>query len=346
LENLEHQTLLFLNNIEEMKWKTPASQGHYLKSVIDIDSSLPTRHVEIIAQSNGVESFQEFLVFSKPFELDDKKMKAEIAYQLNSDGRISPFNDSRLVVFFPTEKTTLLKFLIHGPYKTTPNRENIPLEDSQNQRITEEIATLVADSLPEIRTLGLLDVEFLQILPINSELNNTLHPIYSAVFESVKFRLLSDEELLPTNTKGYTSAHNALLARESDLTDLFTQTDIEMLFNRSNWLETRITTGRTPRLKLYLTNHLNIKEKRIEDFASAITEEFLNTKDDDWMARFYTRLNDTPALWRKSFRHREGVLRRKPIIRLTDGSHCRPYDSEDVVQIYLPTETESLFPTV
>ena len=40
---------------------------------------------------------------------------------------------SPLVVFFPTEKETFLGFLIQGPYRTTPARDNVPEHDQWNQ---------------------------------------------------------------------------------------------------------------------------------------------------------------------------------------------------------------------
>ena len=349
LEKLESQTLLFLKNIKEIIWETPSSHGHYLKSSKSMHGcDLDAKRVEVVAQANGSDTYQEFLVFSRSLKFEKPNLKIEIAYQLSAQERdkshkVIPFEDSRLVVFFPTEKPTYLKFLVHGPYKTTPNRENIPPEDPQNRYITEEIANLVADSLLQIRKLGLLDVDFLQILPIDSNLNA---PIYSSIFESVKNRLSNGENLLPTEGGEYTSASNALLARVKDLTDLFSNDDIEFLFHRSRWLDTQITIDRTPELRRYLLYQLKIREIRLEDFAAEFTVEFFDTKDEKWMSRFYTRLNDTPALWRESYRRSDGILRHKPIIRLQDDTHICPFDSDGRVQVYLPTSTQSHFPTV
>lgn len=88
--------------------------------------------------------------------------------------------ESKLVVYFPTEKITYLDFIIQGPFKTTPNRENIPLEDGQNKIIINEISNLVADSLPIIKKLHLLSTSFLEVLPIDDE--NCDEPIYSSIF--------------------------------------------------------------------------------------------------------------------------------------------------------------------
>ena len=145
LENLGLKTMLFLKNIEEIQWKTPYKSGHYLKEIKQINSEV--RRVTLISTNTT----EEYLVIEKPIKVEKPNLKVEIAYKLGKDksGKeiIISELDSKLVVYFPTEKVTYLNFVIQGPYKTTPNRENIPLEDEQNRAILEETANLVAESL-------------------------------------------------------------------------------------------------------------------------------------------------------------------------------------------------------
>ena len=83
-------------------------------------------------------------------------------------------DDSKLFVFFPTNERTGFKFLVHAPYKTTPSRELIPFDDNQNQIITAELSNLIAESITELKNNGLLNVEVLTMLPIDSE---NKHPV-------------------------------------------------------------------------------------------------------------------------------------------------------------------------
>jgi hypothetical protein len=71
-------------------------------------------------------------------------------------------------VFFPTQKETFLGFLIQGPYRTTPARDNVPEHDPSNQALVRETATLVADVLRELRDDGLLTVDVLDALPLDA----------------------------------------------------------------------------------------------------------------------------------------------------------------------------------
>lgn len=350
LESIGLKTLLFLKNVKEIKWQTPNKSGHYYKESKDFQTLENVHRVSIISKIEQEENFEEFLVIKKPITIQTYHLNVEIAYRIGTDeaGKevIEKEKDSKLIVFFPTEKVTYLNFLIQAPYKTTPNRENIPLDDEQNQYLIEETANLVADSIPRIKQLGFLNVSFLEVLPIDP--NHTDEIIYSSIFEKVKEKLLSEEALLPTSKETFTTAYNALLSRGKELTELLDETDINILFNKKNWLDTDITYDRTRQLRDYLINELDIKEINFEDFAVSITKELIEPKSDEWLIDFYSRLLDQRSLWAKGgyYSRNAGVLRDKPIIRLFDNTHIAPFDKDNKFQVYLPAETKSKYKTV
>lgn len=351
LQDIGLKTLLFLSSIEEIKWYSPTQKGHYYKSINPVKDSKNTQKVEIVSQTGDEECFEEYLVINKPIKIDDKNLKVEIAYRLevdeNGKEQIVSVSDqeSKLVVYFPTEKITYLDFIIQGPFKTTPNRENIPLDDKQNEIIIDEIANLVADSLPIIKKLKYLSTSFLEVLPINDE--NCEEPIYSSIFKSVKNKFLSNEKLLPTNHGGYAHPQDSILARGKVLTKLLKSKDIKLLFEKSHWLDTNITFDRTRELRDYLINELEIEEIDFEDFSENITEDFMKSKNDDWIVNYYGELIDRDSLFRERTGWRsEGALRYKPIIRLKNNKHCSPFDSDGNIQVYLPTKTKSSYKTI
>ena len=69
-----------------------------------------------------------------------------------------------------------------------------------------------------------------------------------------------------------------------------------------------------------------------------MTREFLQAQSDEWITRFYAFLFTDPVLWRapRSDGEQGGPVRAKPIIRLEDGRHVAPFDSEDRPVVYLP----------
>ena len=127
IENLELTILLFLKNIEEVRWETSSSNGHYLKETKIIQEKPRVKRVTLISTNTT----EEYLVIERPIRIEDKNLIVEVAFKLGKDEKgkeiIISEPNSKLVVFFPTEKITFLNFLIQGPFKTTPNRENNPL---------------------------------------------------------------------------------------------------------------------------------------------------------------------------------------------------------------------------
>ena len=66
IEDIGLKSLLFLRNIEEVKWKSPHNRGHYLKSAKAIDNLSNTRRVTIVSQAiDG-----EYIVIERPFEIE------------------------------------------------------------------------------------------------------------------------------------------------------------------------------------------------------------------------------------------------------------------------------------
>jgi len=343
LRNLGLKTLLFLKNVKEIQWKSPSESGHYLKSSEDIQIISWAKRVTLISANDT----EEYIVVEKPIRIEDKELKVEAAYKLGKDSNgkeiVIPEPDSKLVVFFPTEKDTYLNFIIQGHYKPTPNRGDILLDDEQNKAIIEETGNLIAESLPVIKKLGYLDTNFLKLLPINPA-HKERDQIYAVIYEKVKEIFLSSEELLPTSDGKYTKATDALLADGEKLTDFLATDDLEILFAKKCWLDTSITDTKARDLRNYLKVELNIVEVNFESFARKITLEFLQEKSDNWMIDFYGRLVGQPASWRDGYR--PGILRTKPIIRLETNEHIAPFDDNGKAQVYLPTETRSKYKTV
>lgn len=342
LENIGLTTLLFLRNVNEIRWSSPHGDGHYLKEIADLGGA---KKVTAISESSS----EEYIIIEKPVNFAGKTLKVEVAYKLGKDKQdreiVVQEPDSKLVVYFPTEKVTYLNFLVQGPYKTTPNRENIPLDDEQNKMIIDETSKLLAESLPIIKRLGYLDTNFLNLMPIHPK-HKEKDPIYAALYNKTKEKFLSNEDLLPTAIDGiYTSHDAALLARGKDLIDFLSNEDIYQLFSKRHWLDTNITYDKTRELRDYLINELDIKEVDFEDFAKSLTRDFLQTKSDDWMVEFYSRLLGQEALWRDRD-YRSGLLRTKPFIRLDNGEHVAPFDKDGKAQVYLPSETRSEYRTV
>ena len=132
------------------------------------------------------------------------------------------------MVFFPTQKETFLGFLVQGPYRTTPARDNVPGDDPANQALAGATAALLVGVLRELRTSGLLTVEVLAALPLDPARfapGSMLRPLFAAVRTA-----LTEEDLIPAAGGGYAAARNLKLASPAELGGLLSPRQLGALF--------------------------------------------------------------------------------------------------------------------
>lgn len=355
--NLSARTLLFLRRINEIEYRLPNSTGGvYLRE--EIARGL-ARQVSVIGQNNGKDEEENWLIFERPVPIlgNSETVRVEVSFRLEAENkaeknpeRIVKVKDSPLVVYFPTEKATRFGFLIQGPYRTTPSRDNIPKGDDWNETLVKETAELVGDILTEIKDLGLLSVSFLDALPIRTE-DFPDDSMFYPIVESVRNTLIK-EALLPADDDSFVSAGTAKLARGADLRKLLTQVQLGQLFQSTatiKWLAGEITQDRTPDLRSYLISKLDVEEVTPDGLARRINHDFLSVQPDEWFVDFYGYLSGQEALWRSPRWERDpsGVLRSKPILRLANGSQEAPFKSDGTTpKAFLPPPEETAFPVV
>ncbi|KYK36078.1 MAG: hypothetical protein AYK19_09675 [Theionarchaea archaeon DG-70-1] len=351
LRYLGLRTLLFLRNIKEISWRVDSSFGRYSRETSEINKKM--RYARLSYEEGDIPSkSEEWLIFEKPVTTTDIKIAVEVAYLLrkgkDKKKHVIPAKNTELVVFFPTQKETHLKFLIQGPYRTTPARDNIPSADEWNQKLIRETSLLITESISKIKETNLLDVSFLTTLPLQKE-DFPEKMMFKPILDAVKTKLSGNEALLPSDNGEYVTAKNALLARGEELRSLLSSEQLTLLFNKENaqWLDRTITQDKTPALRTYAMQEIGIPEIDPTKFAKAVTDEFIKQQSDSWLIQFYGFLLDQQVLWRKKSGYLdEGPLRSKKIIRLEDNEHSAPFDSDGKPLVYLPSRAGIYFSTV
>ena len=363
LKSLNIRTLLFLKSIEEITWNIDGgTSGIYFRET-QIKSS--TRFVNVIGETADELDEESWLVFQRAITAPDgmQVSPVEIAFlldsepELNGKKEIAVTYDSPLFVYFATEKDTKLGFLIQGPYKTTPARDNIPRDDPWNWFLLKETAELVVDSLEHLKVMKILSVPLLQSLPIREEnflQDSMFRPLYDRVATA-----LMEEEFIPTLGGGFVSGCNAIIGRGEEIRDLLCSEQLLSLFGDSmeesdrneprnlEWLSELITQDRTLELRNYLMIELNIEEVTPEIFARRVDCRFLSAQTDEWMVRLYKFLGQHEALWRSSVSRRAtGLIRQKKFVRLEDGRQVSAFDEDGSVAVYLPHHGTRQLPTV
>ena len=345
LGSLGASTLLFLREIEEIQWIVEGGRsGLYLRDSKEIAPGVRTVTV-IGKEDKQPELDEEWLVFSQPVTASGgiNAGNVELAFSLVKDDqsqrqRIECLKKSPLVVFFPTVLETRLGFRVQGPYRTTPSRDNVPDKDDWNKHLVCETALLLRQVLWWLRDNDFLDTNGLECLPIDSDMfgqGSMFEPLYDATKSA-----LSSGSLLPRFDAAHVAAPRARIGRTQELRSLFSPTQLASLYGEKHqlfWLSGDITQDRTPELRRYLMQKLNIPEVTAETIIPQLGRRYLEEQSDTWIERFYAFLSGHPRLRPR--------LEDMPLIRLEDGTHVPPRLAGQA-QAFLPSEVPTDFPVV
>lgn len=345
--NLGPGALLFLRNIEEINWTVEGgASGFYLRNSPEALGDNVHR-ITVVGQETGkAEVDQNWLIFHRDvFSAEGLKIgRVEIAFSLvavkDSPGRwaVQPLAKSPLVVFFPTVVESHLGFLVQGPYRTTPSRDNIPPGEPWNQHLVKETSGLLVDAMRWMRDNAMLDASVLRCLPLDREKfrkDSRFAPMFDAVRQAFQ-----DEELLPTFDDGHVTAPQAKLARTQALRELFSPDQVAALFGLgvAAWLSDDITEIKTPEIHNYLRHELDIEEIRPEKLVPSLTKSFLEAQSDEWVLQLYEFLSGHGKALR---RHLDTV----PLIRLDDGKHVVASENGKT-KVFLPSAMKTGFQTI
>ena len=344
LGGLGVSTLLFLREIEEINWRVEGGRsGLYLRDSKEIEPGVRTVTV-MGKEDEQPEIDEEWLIFSRA--VSDGLSPAgqvELAFSLAKDDQsrrkwIKRLDRSPLYVFFPTVLETHLGFLVQGPYRTTPSRDNVPAKDDWNRHLVDETALLLRQSLCWMRDNGLLDTDALRCLPIDSTMFD-VDSMFAPLYDATKLAI-SSESLLPRFDTGHVASEFGRIGRTQELRNLFAPTQLAAVYGEQYqlvWLSGDITQDRTPELRRYLMQELNIPELTAEVVIPLLSHRFLEVQTDGWIERLYEFLSGQPSLRPRL----EGV----PLIRLEDGTHVPPYLDRQI-QAFLPSRAKTEFPVV
>lgn len=340
-------SLLFLRNINEISWCIEGgASGLYVRNSPEILGPHVQR-ISLIGKEDGLlEIEQNWLVFHRDVfsESGQRAGRVEIAFMLVARENttnlwaVQPLAKSPLVVFFPTVVESHLGFLVQGPYRTTPSRDNIPPGDSWNQHLVLVTSALLVDALSWMRDNAMLDVAALRCLPLDRDKfakGSRFAPMFEVIRQAFK-----DEELLPTFDGSYARAQQAKLARTQELRELFSREQISALFGFESkaWVSGSITQDKTPEIHQYIRRELDVDEITPVKLMANLTKSFLEAQSDDWILRFYEFLSTQEKALRP-------YLDKTPFIRLEDGTHVAAKNN-GLIDVFLPSSLSTGFPTI
>ena len=353
LQNLGITTLLFMNHLELIEYQIETEDepitGEYLleKQMINDRCSL----VSALGVSEKEKSDPDntemisYLKFSR--ELERYPLRTvDIAFPIKEENGVyqcvkapNPY----VSVYFPTETESKLDFIVQGPFRTTPNRSSIPSDDADNIYLAGETATLLRESVLELRENGRLNMSFVKVLPIDEERFETFGlflPLYKTTLD-----LFRSAAVIPTKAGKYVNAKYAKIARQEKLASAFSDEMLTQLVNDGHqycWLPTFLTeTNREYKHVLdYMTGELNVPVVRPEDLRTyfASNPKFLPAQSDEWLVELYAIFENIPGAFSKA--RNEANMATANIVKTSAGTFVAPYRREGktyIPNVFLPS---------
>ena len=353
LQNLGITTLLFMKNLEQIEYRIELGEapitGEYLLDKVEINdhcmlvSAIGT--AERSAKTDKSDELISYLMFSKKIPKYAQRT-VDIAFPVKQESGAyqcikapSPY----VSVYFPTETESKLRFIVQGPYRTTPNRSSIPADDADNQYLAEETAILLRDSILELNESGKLNMSFVKSLPL-SEDDFYSFDLFEPLLDTVR-ELFQTAAIVPNKAGGYVYARYAKIARQEKLASLFPDALLSKLINDGNtysWLPTFLTETNKEYKGVFdfLTDDLDIPLIRPEDLRTyfALNTGFLKEQTDDWLVELYGIFENIPAAFSKS-RYETNMTTAK-IVKTSTGEFVAPFRREGknyIPNVFLPS---------
>lgn len=340
LQNLGITTLLFMKNLKSIDYRIDLpklkASGTYLleKTPINDHCSLVSAIGET-ASKKGNEDIS-YLVFSRPVTGIQAGRTIDIAFAVNveesGEYTFAASKSPYISVYFPTETESKLKFIVQGPYRTTPNRSSVPADDKDNIDLAEQTAALLRDSVIELRDSGKLNFSFLNILPVDNEVFYSA-PLFECMVNETK-NMMTEEKLLLCKDGSYASADSVKIARGADLADVLSEDLLTELLDDGteyHWLPTFLTETNKTYTVLYefLTDVLDIEVIRPDNLRNAFNNNraFLPQRDDEWLVKFYNMYDSVGGAFEKK-RGGSNMLTAE-IIKTSKGTFVAPYRKSD-----------------
>jgi hypothetical protein len=361
LNGLEPATLLFLRHLSRLRVSGAGVPEVLLRRTV---SPGPAGSQRVSVSKSSVQQTPTWLVWRRGLGQTGPRgvaLDVEIAFTGGPDDappRVSPLDRSPLNVYFPTEKETFLGFLIQGPYRTTPARDNVPEHEPANQAFVRETAILLTEVVTSLRDAGLLTVEALTALPLDPA-RFPPGSMFRPLFDTVRAALAHDA-LIPAagssprdgshvagvtdagpDAEVYRPASDLILAASPGLIGLLDPDQLGDLLDAGGprWFaDPAITPDGTPLLWRYLRDELSIPELTAAGVATQAGQDFLTRQPDQWIASYYAFLHADTRLWRAPADPDDppAPARTQPIIRLEDGRHIPPFTPDCRPAAYLP----------
>ena len=357
LRGLDDATLLFLKNIRKIEYRLPDSTMGSMARAHRCDDS---NHISIVvAPSDPTPSSQHYLRFDKNVRVTDEKgestaCRIAVAFGLeptsDREWTITPLSPGRVCIYFPAIKERPnLRFHVHAPFASTVARDSVR-ECEANDGLRDHLASLIADSMMDIRRRGHLTVPFLAVLPNDSD---SVPDFYRPIMQRL-IQTFAEQPLLPMK-RGDHAAASGVYRTARDLSDLIDDRDLAILLGMTDL--TRPLWIANPRQNDQHEDRfikmLSVENWGIDDLINCLSAQsgestrWITGKPHEWHQRLYALLDEHSESRRRRYPYTydrpEPAFGKLRIILCADGIY------RTGVECYLPdspVDSDDDFPRV
>ena len=353
LNHLKHP-ILFLNSIRKVEWEDLTKFNHCKEYKVSVRESFQVRDIlcELI-QEGCPEKDSDIWMFTRQVKVSKgKQYPVSVGYFLTyKDGSVALDTGTRPEVycFFSTAESFGSCFISHAPFLLVDNRQQVKEHEVVNQLFVDAICDLAAVAINILREIGekreqsLINENLFKIVPLRNPDGYYGKLICNERLFLPMKAVLMKNRLLLSRSNTYISVKKARLAQPVSLVEVLTPDQLDELIPEDQGIDfiKNAPTSRDSEAFEYLTDELDIQIFKSEDFAKRITSAFMSHRSFEWVVRFYRFLiEDARELWNASSRRlfsSELLMRKAPIVKLTDGRWVAPYE-KDVLNVFFAPE--------
>ena len=343
---------LFLHNLTMIRWKNlvTGESNTYSKSITETFVSDRKILLEKLSLSD-YKSVKQMLMFSREVSIKGEgRHRIYVGYYLNGNGAIDTGIRPRVYCFFPTSEKFGTCMIMHAPFLLVDNRQQVKPREKTNEILVEELGKLAADTLCELRDLGLregrplLNENIFKITqwdhfnPWASHYRQADDSLItkSAIIDPCIQKIKTDELLLSEDNR-YLRANQIYQVSPISLASLLTASQLKTL--RKSESNIGILCPALNELDYdEIAEEISLQSYTTPLFADDITPEFMAAQPLPWINRLFAFLNNEV---RKSWQPEEKnpYFLRAPIIETLKGEWVTPF-LEGHINVFLDGDPE------
>lgn len=325
LMNLNNATL-FLNNLHTITW-TDAESDESEKFEKTIVSKYKAHDISC-KQICLSDSWGEHMIwmFSRDIAIKNEGIfPINVGFYLNDNGEIDTEEIRNVCCYFPTDESFQSCFISHAPFLLVKSRSQILDGNDTNKQLVKAIGKLVADILPELKKLKLLNGNLFDIIA---------HKYYSPYHTYKKLinpgaiclpciEKIRHSKLLMSRNGEFYSPKDIFLYPTLDIADLISAEQLQVLNKRQEKVD--FICKELNEYGFFDWDELGVEMYVVEELARQITPEFMNNQTMSWVNKFYAQLIEKLRKHWNNIKDKSIGFLASPIILTKAGDWVTPY---------------------